>query len=183
VERPERPVPEASSLEARYARAAHGKADEGDVAVPEGFGYRKRAPYAALLGVAFALDALWAAGPLRTKIVSPALFSCVLAIVLFLGWFVWMGRRRASRLGIAMVITPEELLVRGQGGVMGVPWSQLASAQVHSRMAWSPFWGSFAVRTLVISTTHGETLSFDAGFLGVPPEVLAVVLESYRPQL
>jgi hypothetical protein len=183
LEPTERREREPSSLEERYARAARGKPGEGEVAVPEGFGYRRRAPYAALLGIVFALDALWSAGALRARILSPALLSCVLALVLFVGWFVWMGKRRASRLGIAMLITPEELLVRGPGGVMGVPWSQLASAQVHARMAWSPFWGSFAVRTLVVGTTHGETLSFDAGFLGVPPEVLAAVLESYRPPL
>jgi hypothetical protein len=130
--------------------------------------------------VAFALDALWSAGPLRARIVSPALLSCVLALALLAGWFVWMGRRRATRLGIAMLITPEELLVRGRGGVLGVPWSQLQAAQVAARMVWSPFVGSFSVRTLLITTTHGELLSFDAGFLGVPPEVLAAVLESYR---
>jgi hypothetical protein len=91
-----------------------------------------------------------------------------------------MGRRRATRLGIAMLITPEELLVRGRGGVLGVPWPQLQAAQVSARMAWSPFLGSFSVRTLVVTTTHGEVMSFDAGFLGVPPEVLAAVLDSQR---
>jgi hypothetical protein len=176
----ERRERESGSLEARYRRAAQGKPGAGELPVPEGFGYRARAPYAALLGVAFALDALWSAGPLRARIVSPALLSCVLALALLAGWFVWMGRRRATRLGIAMLITPEELLVRGRGGVLGVPWSQLQAAQVAARMAWSPFVGSFSVRTLLITTTHGELLSFDAGFLGVPPEVLAAVLESYR---
>lgn len=171
---------ESISLEARYARAAQGKPAEGEVPVPEGFGYRARAPYAALLGVAFALDALWSAGPLRARILSPALLSCVLVLALFAGWFVWMGRRRATRLGIAMLITPEELLVRGRGGVLGVPWPQLQAAQVSARMAWSPFLGSFSVRTLVVTTTHGEVMSFDAGFLGVPPEVLAAVLDSQR---
>jgi hypothetical protein len=174
------PSTEALSLEARYARAAGGKPGEGEVCVPEGVGYRLRAPFAALLGIAFALDALWTAGPMRARILGPALLSCLLALALFAGWFVWMGRRRATRLGIAMLITPGELLVRGHNGVIGVPWVQLSSVQVVARLSWSPFVGSFAVRTLVITTTHGEVLSFDGGFLGVAPEVLAALLEAYR---
>jgi hypothetical protein len=172
--------PREESVEERYARAARGQADPGDVVVPEGAGYRLRAPYAGLLGIVFAIDALLHAGTLRPRIVPVVLLSCVLAVVLIAGWLVWMRQRGATRLGIAMLFTPEELIVRGPGGALGVPWGQVSSAAVHTRLGWSPFFGSFATRSLTLGDPSGTHLTFDAGFLGVPPEVLAALIEAYR---
>jgi hypothetical protein len=96
------------------------------------------------------------------------------------GWLVWMGRRRATRLGIAMLLTPEELIVRGPGGAVGAPWGQLAGTAVVTRLGWSPFFGSFTARSLSLGDPHGTHLTIDAGFLGVPAEVLAALVEAYR---
>ena len=49
----DRPKP---NPEEQYARIAQGKTEPGEVCVPEGVGYRARAPYGALLGCVFALD-------------------------------------------------------------------------------------------------------------------------------
>jgi hypothetical protein len=173
-------TPRADSIDRRYERAAQGKPDAGDIVVPEGFGYRLRAPYAALLGGVFSLDTVISAGPLRARVLPVALFASVLAVLFVGAWFLWMRRRRAVRLGIALVITPEEVLARGPAGVVGVPWGQLASAQVLLRLAWSPFFGSFAARSLLLTTPSGERLTFDAGFLGVPADVLAAWLDERR---
>jgi hypothetical protein len=177
---PVHPPPREEPVEERYARAARGQLAPGDVVVAEGGSYRLRAPFAGLLGVVFALDALAHAGALRARIVPVVLLSCVLAIALVAGWLVWMSRRTKSRLGIAMLLTPEELIVRGPGGALGIPWGQLAQPTVNTRLGWSPFFGSFAARSLALGDAHGTQLSFDAGFLGVPPEVLAALIEAYR---
>ena len=176
----ETPAPPTIDPSYRYQRAAEGKPQAGELVVPEGTGYRARAPYTALLGLVFALDALRVAGPLRARLI-PALFAAVVLSLGFLaGWFLWMRRRRSTRLGIAMLLTPEELLVRGAHGVVSVPWPQLASVRVRSGLAWSPFVGSFAVRGLDLETVEGTRLTFDAGFLGVPIEPLCALLEAYR---
>ena len=107
-----------------------------------------------------------------------------LALALALGfiaeWFVWMGRRRATRLGIAMLLTPEELLVRGGAGVMSVPWPQLSELTVQTSPRWSPFVGTYPARALQLNTQEGQRLVFDESFLGVPAEVVALLCRAYR---
>jgi hypothetical protein len=166
--------------EQRYARIASGSLEAGEVRVPEGLSYRARAPYGAILGCVFALDAVRGAGPMAAQLWPGVLAACALALAFLIGWFVWMGGRRKSRLGIAMALTREEMLLRGKAGVVGIPWGQLAQVEVDVRLTWSPFLGSYPVRVLALSTTDGERVLFDGGFLGIAPECLAVLCESYR---
>jgi hypothetical protein len=98
--------------EERYSRAATGRAAPGDVVVPEGFGYRLRAPYGVLLALLFVGDALRTAGVHRERLLPAAVAAALLALTALLGWFAWMRKRRAARLGIALLLTPEELLVQ-----------------------------------------------------------------------
>jgi hypothetical protein len=163
-----------------YAAAAAGKLAPHTLAVPEGRGYLARAPYAALLGVVVAADALVHAGGLRAQLFAPAAAAGVLAVLAFAGWFVWMGRRRAVRRGLGLLLTREELLTRGSAGVVAVPWAQLAELEVDQRSAWSPVLGALVVRTLSLRTHDGQTLVFDGGFLGLPVEVVAALCEAYR---
>jgi hypothetical protein len=93
---------------------------------------------------------------------------------------VWMRRRRATRLGIGMLLTPEELLVRGAAGVLSVPWPQLSDIALQTVARWSPFVGSYPARTLRLTTREEQRMLFDASFLGVPLEVVAVLCRAYR---
>jgi hypothetical protein len=173
-------VPPALAPEPRYQRAAHGKLEHGEVRVPEGFGYRLRAPYGVLLALVFVFDAVLGAGPLRARIWPTAMLGSALAIAALFGWFYWMRTRRAVRLGMAMLLTPEELLLRGKHGAISVPWTQLAGAEVTAKLAWSPLVGSYLVRVLWFATLDGARMPFDGAFLGVPPEVVAQLAEAYR---
>lgn len=178
-ESPALPPPQAAA-EQRYRRAADGKPQPGELPVPEGFGYRLRAPYGVLLALVFVADAVMAAGPLRARIWPAAVLAGLLALGTLAAWFAWMRRRRAARLGLAMVLTPEELLLRGKHGVLSVPWSQLAGAEVSATLAWSPLVGSYLVRVLWFSTLDGARMPFDGSFLGVPTEVVATLALAYR---
>jgi hypothetical protein len=178
-EPPVLPVPLLAPDE-RYSRAARGVRVAGEVPVREGFGYRLRAPYGVLLALVFVADAVLSAGALRARMLPAALLAALLAPGALLVWFVWMRRRRAVRLGIALLLTPEELLVRGKQGVVSVPWAQLASAEVVARLAWSPLVGSYLVRTLWFLTQDGMQMPFDGGFLAAPAEVVAALANAYR---
>jgi hypothetical protein len=166
--------------EGRYRRIAQGSSEAGELRIPEGFGYLSRAPYGVLLGCLFAFDALGNAGPLHARLLPGVLAACALALAFLAGWFVWMNGRRKSRLGIAMALTRQELLLRGKAGVIGIPWGQLAQIEVDARLTWSPFFGSYPVRVLVLNTTDGDRMLFDGGFLGVPADVVRVLCEAYR---
>lgn len=176
----ERFDPPKPNPEARYTRIASGKLEAGEVSVPEGRGYLLRAPYGVLLGCAFAADALRAAGPLAPRLMPGVIAACLLALAFLGGWLLWMQRREKSRLGIAMALTREEMLLRGKAGTVSIPWGQLLDVEVYTRLAWSPFFGSYPVQQLLLHTTDGAQTVFDAGFLGVAPEVVAVLCESYR---
>lgn len=176
---PPRPPPPEPASE-RYQRATDGKASKADCVVPEGYSYRLRGPYGVLLGLVFALDALRVAGAQRVILLQPVLLSCLLAISMPLVWLWLMKRKAAARLGIAMLLTPEELVVRGKHGVVSVPYHQLGDVEVRLKDIWSPFVGSYTTRNLIITTKDGATMTFDGGFLGVPPEVVAELCTAYR---
>lgn len=174
------PPPPHDAAQERYMRAVDGKAGPGETVVPEGRGYRLRGPYGVLLGVVFAVDALITATSHRAQLLQPVLLSCILALVLPGAWLFVMSRRASVRLGIAMLLTPEELIVRGKQGVVSVPWNQLGDVTLKLREMWSPFVGGYTVKTLLITTHEGAFMSFDGGFLGVPPEVVLELCAAYR---
>jgi hypothetical protein len=163
--------------EERYTRAARGQLRAGEVAVPEGTGYRLRAPYGVVLALVFVVDAVLHAGP---RLLPAASASALLAPLALGLWFAWMRRRRKVRLGMALLLTPEELLVRGPHGAVSLPWTQLASVEVAVRQAWSPFVGRYLVRSLWFQALDGTTMQFDGAFLGWPAEVIAAQAEAYR---
>ena len=79
-----------------------------------------------------------------------------------------------------LVLTPEELLVRGAAGVVSVPWPQLSELTVQTSARWSPFVGTYPARALQLSTQEGQRMVIDEGFLGVPAEVVALLCRAYR---
>ena len=174
------PVPPLLSPDERYQRAARGQLAWGEIPVPEGFGYRARAPYGVLLAALFVAGALLDAGKLRAGLLPIGLAAAALAPLALAIWFLWMRKRRAARLGMAFLLTPEELLIRGKRGVVSVPWTQLQGAELDERLSWSPWVGSFLVQTLWFYVSDGTRMAFDAGFLGVPPELISTLANGYR---
>jgi hypothetical protein len=164
--------------ESHYVQAAAGRLDQDDVVIPEGRGYLLRAPWAALLGLCFAADVYVSAGAGRALIAMPVLGAALLSVTALVSWFTWLRRRRKSRLGIGMLLSRRELLLRGPHGVIAVPWPQLSQVEVLVSARWSPFLGSFATRLLSLSTHAGEHMRFDESFLGTPVDAVAVLCRS-----
>lgn len=169
-----------TSSEARYRRIAEGKAMPSEVAVPEGFGYRLRAPYGLLLALVFVADALHAAGPLRARLLPSAALAAGLSLLALPAWFAWVRTRRRARLGIALALTDDELLVRGKHGVLSVGYDELTEVVIASKRSWSPYVGGYLVRVLWLSVRDGSRISMDEAFLGVPADVIAKLIEHYR---
>lgn len=176
-------APSKPNPDGRYARIARGECEPFEVQVPEGTGYLKRAPYGAILGCIFTFDALHSAGPLADSLRPGAMAACALALAFLAGWFYWMRGRRKSRLGIAMALTREDILLRGKAGVVSIPWVQVTEIDVDVRLTWSPFFGSYPVHILYLATLDGDRVNFDGGFLGIPAEAVARLCESYRQRL
>lgn len=173
------PPPPKVAAEERYQRAANGARGPLDTVIPEGTSYLWRGPYASLLGIPLAIDAMLAAERAGGSLRTAALTACVLAVFVP-GMYVWLaGRRRRSRLGIAMLLAREELIVRGPQGAFSLPWKQMDTAEVRIRDVWSPFVGSYPARQLIVQSRDGTTIPFDGGFLGVPPEVVATLCHAY----
>lgn len=179
---PERDSAAPEDPELHYQAAARGQHWAGEAAIPDGGGYLLRAPYTALLGLVFALDVLRTAGPMRAQIVQPVLAAAALCVALIVGWLLWMQRRRATRLGLGMLLTPDELLLRGKAGVVAVPWPQLVQVEVGVRPRWSPFVGPYAARTLTLTTQEQQHMLFDQSFLGTSVEAIALLCKSYRDE-
>lgn len=180
---PEEPrFPEPARLASKvYEDAARGVRDPGTLVVHHGSGWLRRGPWATvLLGVAivegWARAGDEARGALGLAVVAVAALACVLVPLVW----AWMTRREiAPRLGLAMVLTPAELLMRTRGGVLRVRWPSLARLSIDARGRISPIEGWAIHRALVIKRKDAPPITYDEAFLGVPAEVALALCEAY----
>lgn len=161
-----------------YQRAVAGELPPGATAVREGQRWLRRGPYGALLVAFFVLDLLRSVGGGQGWPMAAGALALCAAVPA--GWWLWMRRRARPRGGLAMLLTPAQLLVWGTGSVVELPWHELGEVEVESRNQWSPFVGAYPVQQLVLTTTAGEALRFDADLLSVPPEVVGALCRGYR---
>lgn len=150
--------------------------------VPHGAGWLRRGPYATvLLGVAV-LDGFVRLDPTaRAAIgtVAPIVIALCL-IVAPVMWIVLMRRAAAAQRGIAMVLTPSDLLARTRAGVERIPWSHVARTEITSRTVWSIVRGAERASTLVVHRKNEHALAFPEAFLGVPADVAHWLCDAYR---
>jgi hypothetical protein len=137
-----------------------------------------------LLGVAFLIGYARLPPPVRTAAGPLAAAVGVLCLV-FVPLVSWsLARSRSGpRKGIALLLTPSELLTRSRAGVQRVRWQELARAEVASRTAWSMLRGPYEARALVMQLKDGGARAFDEAALGVPAEVAAALCEGYRKSI
>ena len=165
-----------------YDDAAAGRGGPGVAALRHDRSWTKQGPYLVLLiGVAVA-EGIARGGPRVWQAIDPAVgggLVLVLAAV-FLRWL-WMQRREiAPRKGLAMVLTPAELLIRTRGGMLRTRWADLVSATVTTKRSWSVLEGVHDARQLVISRRGAPPIRYDEPYLGGPAEVAQVLIEAYR---
>jgi hypothetical protein len=180
------PEPEPAALPSKiFDAVAAGESLPGTTAIRHGRAFLRRGPYATvLLGLAVASDWLTLPSAVRGQIgwLAPS----VVAFALFMVPAFWWLAMRADlkpRKGIAIVLTPAELLMRTRAGVHRVSFAELARLEIAQRTAWSVLLGAHPQRTLVIRKKDGETITYAEEFLGAPAEVVAALGEAYRKRI
>jgi hypothetical protein len=172
------PAPLASKV---YEDAARGIRPPGTTVIMHGDGWIRRGPWATvLLGVAIVL-AFARASPVEQAAIGGAtvLTASFALLMVPLAW-VWAQRRSmAPQLGMAMVATPAELLMRTAGGVLRVKWPAFQRASIDVRGRFSTIEGWAPQRSLVIKRKDGAPITYDEAFLGVPAEVALALAEAY----
>jgi hypothetical protein len=178
----DRVFPDPSGLASKiYEDAARGITDPGTLVVRHGSGWMRRGPYAVVLLAVAVLDGLTRLGPqLLADLWPVAAGATLVAVVVPLGWL-WATRREiAVRRGVALVLTPAELLLRTRAGVHRARWSKLQRISIDARRAFSVLDGLHVAKTLVLKRKDEPPIRYDEAYLGVPAEVAQVLLDAYR---
>lgn len=175
--------PDPSRLASRvYDDAARGKTPDGGVVIRHGRGWLGRGPYVtALLGLALILRWL-RFDPETAALIGPgAVLSIAFgAIMVSVGWVVLSMREVRPRNGLALVITPAEVLIRTRQGVLRATFRNLEAPRIEERPAWSALFGLYTERTLVIARKDQPPIRYEEAFLGVPAEVAAALMEAMK---
>ncbi len=181
VRAPAEPIAGTTSVLASklYDRASRGDFDDGVAAIPHGHGWLRRGPYAALVLALVVLDALvrmpneWEFGGLGVVLI-------VVSLGVPIGWYVLSRRHVAPRKGLAMVLTPTELLIRIRAGTIRAQWENVERVALESRAAWSVLSGYSTAQVVRIDRDGAPPIRYDEAFLGFPAEVAAALVRGYR---
>ncbi len=180
----EAPVfPEPKGLASKtYDDAANGIKEPGVLVVKHGDRWLRRGPYASVLLAAAVIDG-WLRAPTELHDALgpwPVIGAAALAVIVPIGWVLFSRREIAPRRGVAMVITPAELLLRTRAGVLRTRWQRLLRTTIDEKNAWSVLEGFHRARALVLKRREDEPIRYDEAFLGVPAEVAQVLIDAYR---
>lgn len=184
MEEPETPThPEPVTLGSKlYDDAARGELGEGTLAVKHGSRWLRAGPYTSLfLAFAAADGYLRASAHEREALgILPLLIVTTVAVLVPLGWIGMSRREIAPRRGLAMVLTPAEVMLRTRAGVLRTKWSTLLRTSVDLKTSWSVLEGLHRRRILVFKRKNMEPISYEESFLGVPVEVAQAWIDGYR---
>jgi hypothetical protein len=161
---------------------AAGETPQGVTAIAHRNAFWQRGPHATvLLGFAFLIGFVRLPPPARSAAGPLAITVALLCLVIvpLVSWSVARARS-APRKGIALLLTPAELLTRSRAGVQRVRWQDIGRAEVASRTAWSMLRGPYETRAVVLQLKDGAVRAHDEAALGAPAEVAAALCEGYR---
>jgi hypothetical protein len=165
-----------------WERVAAGERLPGVATVRHGNGWLKRGPYASMLLGLAVLD-----GSLRVPVSAeqplnmlPALLLAAALVVAPAAWILYTRISLAARGGIALLLTPAELLTRTRGGITRVDWPSVTRCEVQSRSTWSLLQGAHQSRSLVVHRKEHASLVCTEAFLSLPAEVVAALCDAYR---
>jgi hypothetical protein len=160
VPAPETPLyPPAPELPSKLYDAVAAGARPAHVAVVEhGRGWLRRGPYATvLLGLAI-LDGflrLDAEARAAIGITAPLVLVFTLGVVP-VAWILINRHDMAPQKGLALILTPAELLLRTRAGVHRVALKNLSRTEIVSRNAWSIMQGHHESRAVVLTRSDGH---------------------------
>ncbi|MDQ3031099.1 MAG: hypothetical protein M3Y87_01685, partial [Myxococcota bacterium] len=172
------PAPLASKV---YEDAARGVRDATTVVIRHGEGWMRRGPWATvLLGVAILEGFARASSEEQDALGAPVVGAAGIALVMVPMIWIFVTRRSiAPRMGVAMVLTSAELLMRAKGGVLRVRWPNLQRLSIDVRGRPSAIEGWAIQRALVIKRKDGAPITYDEAYLGVPAEVALTLCDAY----
>jgi len=180
---PREPDAEPAKLASRvYDRATQGLTDPGTTVLRHDRSWLKKAPFAVVVVGVVALEAVFRAGPTVWEALEPwmiaGMFVALLAIP---ARWLWMTRREVTpRKGLAMVLTPAELLIRTRQGILRSRYGDLSKVNLDAKTKWSVLEGAHSARQLVLPRRHKGTIRYDEPYLGYPVEVVKVLIDAYR---
>jgi hypothetical protein len=180
-----RVFPEPAQLASKvYDDAAQGITAPGTLVLPHGLGWARSGPYATILLAIVMIEGLARLEvPIPPEVLPFAIGAIVVALVFPLGWW-WTTRREISvRKGIALVLTPAELLLRTRAGVHRARWGRLQRVSIDTRRAFSVLDGVHEAKALVLKRKDEPPIRYDEAFLGLPVEVAQALLDAYRTGL
>src|SRR6185312_1466750 len=110
----------------------------------------------------------------------PALLLAALLVIVPIGWYALTRGTLRARKGIALILSPTDLLSRGRGGIIRAPWANVSRIDIQSRMSWSLLQGGHASRTLNIQRRDGQAgVQCAESFMETPIEVVAALCDAY----
>lgn len=173
-------VPPAKLASKVYDDAAEGRLEPGSVTIRHGNGWLRRGPYTTVL-----MSLLFFETFLRKDagaVIDPTLPLALAAGLLLVpvGWILLSRRHITPRRGLALVLTPAEVLLRTRGGILRASWKALERVHVQSTPTWSLLDGYHQARHLVLERSGSSPIRYDEAYLGVPAEVAQGMMESYR---
>lgn len=167
-----------------YEQAAAGAVPADTTAIRHGWQLLAQGPYATMLLAVALLDGYLRMGHLDRLVLGwgPIVWLGVAFVLVPIAWFLVVWREVGPRRGLALVMTPAELLIRTRRGLTRVPWSEVAKIDIESRTAWSVVLGQMERRQICFER-RGEDVSrirYDEQFLGAPAEVVEALANAYR---
>lgn len=166
-----------SPAETFDAYLAHPDQQAGARAIPAGRSWLLSGPYA---GLVFAL--LLAGHALVVPLLRTPLMLALLPVAcgpLVLWW--WRGRAaRRARGGVALLLTPSQLIVRDAVGARSATWADVQAVRVESKPAWDMLRGARRAPALLIARRGSAPLVLREDELGVSARGAVAAVEGYR---
>jgi hypothetical protein len=166
-----------------WDRSGAGETLEGVVVIRVGNAWMKRGPYASmLLGVAV-LDGFLRLSSQAQQSIDPlpALLLAAVLVIVPTGWYVYTRATLRARKGMSLVLTPEDLLSRGPGGIIRTPWNSVSRVEILQRSTWSLLQGAHTTHTLFVHRKEREgNVTMQEAFMDTPIEVVAALCDFYR---
>ncbi|MCC6383375.1 MAG: hypothetical protein IT304_12785 [Dehalococcoidia bacterium] len=183
-EREPEPVDPGVIASALYEQVAAGSIPEGTTAIRHGWRFLAQGPYATMMLAVALLDGWLRMGAVDRAALGwlPLVWLGITFLVVPLGWLALMWREIGPRRGLALVMTPSELLIRTRRGLTRVPWGEVAKVGIEEKTRWSVVLGQHARRQLAIERRDEDAsvIRYDEHFLGAPAEVVETLVNAYR---